>query len=283
MHTKRNATDLLLVGHYTHDVLINSKDDISVQRLGGGVAYASVVAKAFNQQFKVISKVGNDFFYAKQCQQSPIVIDHKKTTSFVNYTSEIPRRHYVNIRCEAIYPDDIQEDAHIALVCGVIGEIPPETVRRLREKSVILIGDVQGFIRQVGESGKVSHVHLDDTRFADVLLLLDYLKVSDEELPYINISILRKHIILLVTYGDNGCTVYQKNHQFHVDTRAITAVDCTGAGDSFLTGFAIGIQQHLSLKQAVHLGNRCGGIAVQSIGIPTVDDFSNFASGTVAA
>ncbi len=267
-------TDLLIVGHYTHDVLINDQHT-SFQRLGGGVAYASVVAAGLNQKFKIISKVGSDFSYAGQCQQLPTVLTQHKTTSFIKYTSEVPRRHHVNTRCEAIYPDDIHDAAHITLVCGVIGEILPKTIKRLYEKSVVLIGDVQGFIRQVDASGKVSHIHLDDTEYADTLPLFDYLKVSDEELPYVNVSTLRKATTLLVTYGDNGCTVYQRNNQFHVPSYAITAVDSTGAGDSFLTGFAIGIQQRLSLEEAVCLGHRCGRIAVQSIGIPTVDSFSH--------
>ncbi len=269
-------TDLLIVGHYTHDILINDQHT-SFRRLGGGVAYASVVAAGLNQNFNIISKVGDDFCYARQCQQPPTVLTRQKTTSFINYTSEIPRRHYVNTRCEAIFPHDVHDTTHITLVCGVIGEIPPETVRRLREKSAVLIGDMQGFIRQVDASGKVSHIHLDDTEHADTLPLFDYLKLSDEELPYINVSTLRKNTTLLVTYGDNGCTIYQRKNQFHVPAYATTAVDSTGAGDSFLTGFTVGIQQHLSLKEAICLGHRCGRIAVQFIGTPTVDAFSHLA------
>ena len=49
----------------------------------------------------------------------------------------------------------------------------------------------------------------------------------------------------------------------------------TGAGDSFLTGFAIGILQELSLKKAISLGCCCGRIAVQSIGAPKVETFDN--------
>jgi len=273
--TKTSNTDLLLVGHYTHDVLVNNNDNTSVQRLGGGVAYASVVATALKQNFKVVSKVGHDFHYDEQCQPSPRVVAHKKTTSFINYTHEIPRRHHVSACCEPIYPNDIKESSHIALVCGVIGEILPETIQKLREESVILMGDIQGIIRQVNTSGEVQHVHLDATPYKDVVPLFDYLKVSDEELPYINVSTLRKSTILLVTHGDDGCSVFQKEHQFHIPACAVTTVDSTGAGDSFLTGFAVGMLQELSLKQAVYLGCCCGRIAVQSVGVPKVDTFDN--------
>ena len=273
---QHDKIQLLLVGHYTHDVL-NKNEETPIQRLGGGVAYASVVAKAFKQNFKVISKVGHDFYYDKECQQPPLVISHKKTTSFINYTCEIPRRHLVNARCEPIYPDDIQDTCHIAILCSVIGDVLPATIQKMREKSDVLIGDIQGMTRQVDASGAVSHIHIDETDYKDILPLFDYIKVSDEELPYINFSVILKHTTLLLTYGDNGCTVFQKDRQFHVPGCPVTAIDSTGAGDSFLTGFAMGILEKLSVPEAVSLGCCCGRVAVQAIGTPMIGAFHDSA------
>jgi len=273
MGSKNNITDLLLIGHYTHDLLINSKDNTSVQRLGGGVTYASVVAEGLKQKFKVVSKVGDDFRYISQSQHSPTILAHTQTTSFINYTSEFPRRHEVDSVCKPIYPKDIQESMRVSLVCGVIGEVLPQTIQKLREKSALLIGDVQGFIRQIDTSNEVKHIHLDETVYKEVIFLFDYLKISDEELPFVNISELRKNITLLITYGDDGCIVLEKNNEFKVPGCAVTAVDSTGAGDSFLTGFSIGMIQDLSVKQSVYLGCCCGRIAVQSVGPPMVNSF----------
>jgi len=267
-------TDLLIVGHYTHDTLIKNQQE-RFQRLGGGVAYVSAVAAGLKQVFKVISKVGDDFRYFDQCQQKPSVLTHRKTTSFVNYISEFPRRHQVNACCEPIYPHDIDYTADVAIVCGLMGEVLPETIQTLRERSVVLMGDVQGFIRRVDSTGKVTHTHLEETDYCDIISSFDYLKVSDEELPYINVSKLRENTTLLITYGDNGCTVYERKDHFHIPAYAVTTVDCTGAGDSFLAGVSIGLHQRLSLKEAIHLGHQCGRIAVQSIGTPAARSFSH--------
>jgi len=52
--TINEHTDLLIVGHYTHDTLIKNQQE-RFQRLGGGVAYVSAVAAGLKQVFKVIS------------------------------------------------------------------------------------------------------------------------------------------------------------------------------------------------------------------------------------
>jgi len=185
--TINKKTDLLIVGNYTHDTLINSKQG-SFQRLGGGAAYACAVAVGLDQDFEVISKVGSDFQYLQQCLRSPRIVPHTKTTCFVNYTSEIPRRHHVKTCCEPIYSHDIHHRATATVVCGVMGEILPQTIQTLRKTSTFLIGDIQGFIRQRDKSGAVHHTPLDATDYQEVIHLFDFLKVSDEELPFIHVE-----------------------------------------------------------------------------------------------
>jgi len=274
--TINKKTDLLIVGNYTHDTIIDGKQK-SFQRLGGGAAYACAVAVGLDQNFEVISKVGSDFHYLQQCLRFPRIAPHTKTTSFVNYTSEIPRRHHVNACCEPIYPHDIHQTATTSIVCGVMGEILPKTIQTLRKTSTILIGDIQGFIRQLDKSGEVHHTPLEATDYHEVIHLFDFLKVSDEELPFINIEKLRQNTTLLITYGDDGCSVYERDTHTHVPTRPLFNVDSTGAGDSFLAGFASGLCQNLSVEEAIQLGHYCGGVAVQSVGIPATHSFRQLA------
>ena len=264
---------LLIVGHYTHDVIINLQE--SFHRLGGGAGYASIVAEGLNQHFKTLSKVGDDFRYLAECLQIPIIVENTKTTSFVNDTRAIPRRHQVEALCAPFSPDDIDCTADVTIVCGVIGEILPATIKRLHEKSQLMIADIQGFIRRIGQAGWISHCSLHETEFHEVICLFDYLKVSDEELPFIDVEKIRQHTTLLVTYGDNGCTVYDRKRSYHVPAYPVSAVDSTGAGDSFLMGFSVGLRHGFSEEKAIQLGHYCGRVAVQSVGIPAVHAFSH--------
>ncbi len=263
---------LLIVGHYTHDVIINSQGHF--QRLGGGVGYASTVAAGLKQHFKILSKVGDDFRYLTQCIQIPTIVKNRKTTSFINDTRVIPRRHQVNAICAPFDPGDIDSTANVTIVCGVVGEILPETIKRLHEKSQLLIADIQGFVRRIDQAGWVEHCPLHESEFHEVIHLFAYLKVSAEELPFIDVEKIRQQTTLLVTYGDNGCTVYDREKCYQLPAYPVSAIDSTGAGDSFLMGFAVGLQHGFPVKKAICLGHLCGRVAVQSVGIPAVHAFS---------
>jgi len=271
--SRHNHIPLLIVGHYTHDVIINSQN--SFQRLGGGAGYASIVAEGLNKPFKTLSKVGDDFLYLTECVQNPTILANRKTTSFINDTRSIPRRHQVKDLCEPFHPDDIDCTADVAIVCGVIGEVLPETIKKLREKSQFLVADIQGFIRKIDQTGRVDHCPLHESEFHEVISLLDYLKVSDEELPFIDVEKTRKQTTLLVTYGDDGCTVYDRERHYHIPAYPVSVVDSTGAGDSFLMGFSVGLQHGFSVEKAIRLGHHCGRVAVQSLGISSVRAFSH--------
>jgi len=266
-------TPLLIVGHYTHDVIMSSQK--SFQRLGGGAGYASIVAEGLNQPFKTLSKVGDDFLYLTECVQIPTILANRKTTSFINDTRSIPRRHQVKALCEPFHPDDIDCTADVTIVCGVIGEILPETIKKLHEKSQLLVADIQGFIRKIDQTGRVYHCPLHESEFYEVISLLEYLKVSDEELPFIDVEKIRQQTTLLVTYGDDGCTVFDRKRSYHVPAYPVSAIDSTGAGDSFLTGFSVGLQHGFSVEKAIRLGHHCGRMAVLSIGIPSAHAFSH--------
>lgn len=263
---------LLIVGHYAHDVIINAQG--SFQRLGGGVGYAAVTAAGLNQRFKTLSKVGDDFRYLSECQQAPTIVKDRKTTSFVNDMSEISRRQQVNSVCEPIYPDDIDGSADVAIICGIIGEVLPDTISRLYQKSSLMIGDIQGFIRKIDQMGRVYHCPLSESHYYGRISLFDYLKISCEELPFVDVEKICQKTTLLVTYSNNGCTVYDRKRCYQMLTSPVSVVDSTGAGDSFLMGFAIGLQHGFSVEKSIRLAHLCGAVTVQSIGIPALQAFS---------
>ncbi|MBI3542646.1 MAG: glycosyltransferase, partial [Deltaproteobacteria bacterium] len=55
--------------------------------------------------------------------------------------------------------------------------------------------------------------------------------------------------------------------------------DPTGAGDSFLAGFAYGLSRSLPPHEALRLGNYCGSLAVGQLGVPrlSASDFAPLA------
>ena len=271
-HLPFNTTDILIVGNPTHDVIVQ-KDGSKYEGLGGAVSYAASVVKGLKQNFRAVTKVGGDFKYLDQCSFAPEKIVNFQTTCFINHDLQNGRVFSVPAQCSPIFPDDIYHRAHIALACGVIGEVLAETLARLRQQSKILIGDIQGLIRRLNSSGEVVHTDIKSTPFHVSMHLFDFLKVNEEELPFIDINLHREKTTILVTRGEDGCTVYEQKSEYHVQTPPRPSIDSTGAGDCFLAGFASGLNRGLTTREAVNLGNTCGGLATQTMGVPKFEVF----------
>lgn len=86
-----------------------------------------------------------------------------------------------------------------------------------------------------------------------------------------DIDEVRKLCFVVVTNGKHGCTVYWKDGEIQIGPFPTNQVDPTGAGDSFLGGFAAGLVQGLSVPDAALLGNFFGSLTVGQIGVPKFD------------
>lgn len=71
--------------------------------------------------------------------------------------------------------------------------------------------------------------------------------------------------------GRDGCRLYWDGGEARVAPFPAVQVDPTGAGDSFLAGFASGLLWGLSATDAALLGNFFGAAAVSQVGVPTFD------------
>lgn len=71
---------------------------------------------------------------------------------------------------------------------------------------------------------------------------------------------------VLVTLGERGVVVVDDRGGRHFPAQAVTAVDTTGAGDSFIGGVAAGLVEGMSLDDAVALGQRAAALCVTRLG-----------------
>ena len=90
---------------------------------------------------------------------------------------------------------------------------------------------------------------------------------------------------LLVTRGNKGMLLVESNH----DPLAIeavgstTPVDVTGAGDTVIAAYALGLAAGLSFSEAASIANHAGGIVVMKRGTATVTPDELLASAADAA
>ncbi len=75
---------------------------------------------------------------------------------------------------------------------------------------------------------------------------------------------------LLVTLGEDGMTLFDAQGESHVEAQAREVFDVTGAGDTVIATLAALVGAGMSLRDAMPLANKAGGIVVGKFGTATV-------------
>ena len=83
---------------------------------------------------------------------------------------------------------------------------------------------------------------------------------------------------VLVTRSEEGMTLFDAEGELHVPALAREVFDVTGAGDTVIATLATMVAAGLSLRQAVPIANRAGGIVVGKFGTATVNYSELFAT-----
>lgn len=281
------ALEGLVVGSYCHDVLIRGGRVVG-ETLGGAAAFVSNVLDAASPQdaaldesppFVVVAKVGHDFVYASAPAPArhPPLLCASPTTSFhaqfsgTAASAHAPDRELRRVRaCDPIYPADLPDRPFAyGLAVGVAGEVLPETLERMIRLCRAVLVDAQALIRTFDGDGAVGHLAIEDTPYARLLPRVAFVKASSEEAPYVGVETARRWCCVIVTEGRNGCRLYWDSGEARVAPFPAVQVDPTGAGDSFLAGFAVGLLWGLSATDAALVGNFFGAVAVSQVGVPT--------------
>lgn len=261
-------TDILVAGHYCHDLL--RRAGAEVQTLGGSAAYVSSVLQQVGADFRVSAIVGEDFRYAGQVAQPPLVRG-PHTTAFVAELQGEQRTLFLTAVAPPLSPGDLEVDARVGLACAVAGELPAPTLLRLTERCERVLADAQGLLRVRGEAGRVALRRLEDTPYAALLSRLHVLKASEEEARHLDLAEARRRTCVVITRGARGCTVLGAQATHEVPALPVREVDPTGAGDCFLAGLALGLLRGLPLAGCAELASWFGAQAVQQVGVPRLD------------
>ena len=75
---------------------------------------------------------------------------------------------------------------------------------------------------------------------------------------------------VLLTRSDEGMTLFDTQGQLHVSAQAREVFDVTGAGDTVIATMAALVAAGMSLREALPLANRAGGLVVGKFGTATV-------------
>ena len=252
---------ILAAGHYCHDTLLGNA---GVHRaLGGSAAYVSAILDALGESHEVVAKVGADFLYGAEVSRKPLIVPGR-TTAFVDDYRKGERTQRVEAVAPPIEPTELRGTFEVGVACGIAGEVPLRTLRRLRQISRVVVADAQSILRVIDPGGEVA-LRPPEQGAVDCI---DVLKASHTEAGFLDIATLRRSLTLVITEGPRGSRVIERESESRVAAFAAEEKDPTGAGDCFLAGLAVGLQRGLPLGKAALLGSWFGARAVEHVGVP---------------
>lgn len=247
-------------------------------QLGGGIPATMINLARLGVPTELCTFLGDDMFsnYAKTQLERyhtsyhniyngsgmPVAITSIITTqrdrTFISY-----RNHFT------LYEED-QDKIYDKLKGAKIADMQLgylEVYKRLKEDGTILVFDV----------GWEDGMSLE--KYSEYLKLADYFTPNQKEaLEITKTNNLQDAAEKLKEYFDqviikldkNGCMLVE-GETTHIipPLENINAVDATGAGDAFLSGFIYGLYHNYDVKDAILFGNITGGLCVEGIGCLT--------------
>ena len=151
------------------------------------------------------------------------------------------------------------------------------------------VGDMIASARAAGKAVLIDPKGSDYSRYKNATIItpnrLELQQVigpwRDEAQLQMNVQNLRTQLGLdavLLTRSEEGMTLFDAQGQLHVSAMAREVFDVTGAGDTVIATLAACVAAGLSLRAALPLANRAGGLVVGKFGTATVSYDELFAA-----
>jgi 1D-myo-inositol 3-kinase len=226
------AGSYLLIGEISAD-----RSPLGVT-LGGTVAYAAPVARAFGLDVRLLTSAarGEPLLANLRADISTTVLLGDATTSFENVYSSSGRAQILHARCAPIHPADVPAGwydsrlVHIAPITNAV-DLALATVF----PNATLMITPQGWLREAGDDGRVvSRPWID----AAILRRANLVVLSREDMrdhPEMEARYAEATRHLVVTDGHQPGVFYEDGRAASFDVAHVDAVDVTGAGDVFAT------------------------------------------------
>ncbi len=258
---------------------------------GGKGANEAVAAARLDASVNLISCVGDDMFsrnviahlqnegvhitavkQLKDCSGgiASIVVSNKNNQIIV-----IPGANaFVNREYVEKYSSRIQE-------CSIVGgqfEIPIDALVYVSQvckdngiKFVLNPSPIKEFPKELFDNA--TYVIVNEVEIKEVV-------GYDENNPY---AILGKYARkLILTKGGEGCFVDCGDGVVNIPAIKVDVVDTTGAGDTFMGAFMVGINNNMELYDAIKFANICAGLKTTKLGaqtgMPRLDEVKKYIS-----
>lgn len=248
--------------------------------LGGGTPATLINTARLGVPSKILTFLGKDFFseFARKAYNAyhtelinlhhgagmPVtvtsVLVHDNDRSFISYRNKV-----LNHLCPSS-EEEIYQNLHGAKIVDMhVGFL--DVYRRLKKEGTTLIFDT-GWEDDLSIEKYEEYLNLADYYLPNQKEALKITGTDTVEAAADKLSEYFKDTIIKL--DKNGCMVKNKQGiQVIPPMKDVVAVDSTGAGDAFMSGFIYGLYHDCPVEQCIRFGNITGGTCVQGVGCLT--------------
>lgn len=250
---------------------------------GGKGANQAVMAAKLGAQVKMVTKLGRDVFgegYLKNYQElgidtTHVMFDDKLSSGVAPIFVNDNAQNFIVIVPGAnmgLLPADVRAASDVILssdllVCQL--EIPIETT--LEAFRVAKSGNVRTILNPAPAAAlpdellQLSDICAPNETETELLTGLP-VGTTEEAKRAARALLDRGPKVVILTLGERGVLVVDRESATHVPALRVDAVDPTGAGDSFIGSLAVFLGEGLSMPEAVLRANAVAALSVTQIG-----------------
>ena len=253
--------------------------------LGGKGANMSVAIARSGSRVNHIGAIGADGIWAGER-----LLEYGVDTQFINVIE--------GDTSQAMIAVDTNGENAIILAAGTSGEIPQHLLQSalsaastgdwfITQNETNLQRTGAALAKKMGLRVGYAAAPFDADRVEAVLEYLDFLILNEVEAKQLADATGKTPDALgvadvIVTLGGDGADWYGADGKKHFDALPVTPVDTTGAGDTF-TGYVLGgLDQGMSMTQAIKMATKAGALMVTRQGtadvIPDLSEVRDFTS-----
>ena len=252
---------------------------------GGKGANQAVAASRLGAEVHMIGRVGDDKF------GSDLMNFLEQESIFLNGVE--PVTHKASGVAMITLADG---DNSIIVYQGANKDTTPEYIRKFESliaKSDVVLTQLEIPIESVEETARLCQKH--NTQFilnpapaaelsSDLLAKADFITPNQLEHAALSEKVDMNQFLdkLIVTEGKDGVVYFDQQTQHRIPSYSVSAVDTTGAGDTFNGAFAYAIGMKEDVKTACQFANAAAALSVQKIGaqagMPTREEVNEFIS-----
>jgi len=270
------APEFLVCGHAVQDLLGGRRGE---WRLGGAVAYASLLAQKFGLRASVLTSAGPEMEFASLLPGIEVVsVAADSTTQMRNVYDGESRRQEMPQRANEVGSEhlpDAWRSAPIVLLGPVAGELN-NSLASAFSRSLVGAG-AQGWLRGTAPDGRVQRVPPQNWNASPVLQGAAALFASDEDVSAEHAQeALRLWCdaveTVAFTRGYSGADVCYRGEWRHIGAFPANAVDPTGAGDVFAAAFLIRLHETSDPWESTRFASCAASLVVEGEGVTAVPD-----------